>query len=164
MSQPDKYTKGKMTLISSQIGSYGNTRLSGSSQYISEADEKAYEVGMIVKDELQAVITRYHNAIHQLDRAHQFKDEMTKKRDLTGSNSVFTQEELEKLAKARQTIDGLPSFIERIKWKVDANLDIFESFNEEYKTQKVTIEAYIPKGRMSSKKFGEHLNVDALLA
>ena len=164
MSKIDKYTKTKITLIEGQIGSYGNTRLAGSNDYISEADELAYEVGMIVKDELQAVVTRYYNAIHQLDKAHQVKKEMTDKRDRTGSNSVFTQSELEQLAKARQSIDGLPSFIERIKWKVDANLDIFESFNEQYKTSKVSIEAYIPKAKMSSSRFGKHLDVDALLA
>lgn len=165
MSVQDKYTKDKISSIEAQIKiGYGNTRLSGSSDYLTEADEKAYEVGMIVKDELQSVITRYHNSIQQLDKAHQVLGEMRKKRDLTGSNSVFTQSELTALSKARQAIDGLPSFIERIKWKVNANKDIFEYFNDQYKTKNVSIEAYIPKARMSSETFGKHLDIDALLA
>lgn len=164
MSMKDKYTKDKISSIEAQIGSYGNTRLAGSNDYITEADEMAYEVGMIVKDELQPVITRYHNAIQQLDKANEIIHDMRKKRELTGSNSVFTQSELESMAKARQVKDGLPSFIERIKWKVEANLDIFESFNEQYKTKKVSIEAYIPKARMSSQRFGKNLDIDSMLA
>jgi len=164
MSAQDKYTKDKISSIEAQIGSYGNTRLSGSSDFLTEADEKAYEVGMIVKDECQSIITRYHNSIQQLDKAHQVLAEMRKKRDLTGSNSVFTQSELESMSKARHAVNGLPSFIERIKWKVDANLDIFESFNEQYKTKNVSIEAYIPKARMSSQRFGKNLDIDSLLA
>lgn len=164
MSMQDKYTKDKISSIEAQIGSYGNTRLPGSNDYISGADEEAYEVGMIVKDELQSVITRYHNAIQQLDKANELLHDMRKKRELTGSNSVFTQSEIANISKAREAVNGLPSFIERIKWKVDANMDIFESFNEQYKTKKVSIEAWIPKARMSSERFGKNLNVDAMLA
>jgi hypothetical protein len=164
MSKIDKYTKTKITLIEDQIGSYGNTRLPGSNDYISGADEEAYEVGMIVKDELQLVITRYHNAIQQLDKANELLNDMRKKRELTGSNSVFTQSEIENISKAREAVNGLPTFIEKIKWKVEANMDIFESFNEQYKTKKVSIEAWIPKARVSSKRFGKNLDVDAMLA
>tara|TARA_Y100001951_G_C11266673_1_gene256015 strand:- start:107 stop:616 length:510 start_codon:yes stop_codon:yes gene_type:complete len=164
MSTPENYIKDKISSIEDQIGSYGNTRLSGSNPYLTEADETAYEVGMIVKDELQAVITRYHNAQHQLDKANQILEEARAKRDRTGSNSVFTQSELETISKARQTKDGVPAFLERISWKVKANLDIFESFNEQYKTDKVSIEAYIPKAKISSQAFGKNLNIDAMLA